>query len=298
MDIVEVKSPVVAFATQSESILKIAAALCAVLPDIPEIPKHRKARIATKSGGSYEYAFADLSDILSAATKPLATHGLCVVYATVPNERGSVLTGTLLHAPSGEWMRAGLQLPHMANPQDLGSLLSYLKRYIFGLLVPIVASEPDDDGQRATSGAQDDEAAQAAILEVKRKERDAAKTKAKAEGRFQKVEAMPADNPAAPSEPENAKSAPEKPIDAVVTQEPPAEPPPNIPTHLEALSAMMNEDRISQEKFMHWLTHPYKNLDGMQKGAIKTEGTKFEALDKTTVSAIIKQWPKIVQLLS
>ena len=289
--------------TQSASIKNLATALCLALPEIPEIDKKRHARIrSTKGeGSSYEYSYADLSDILAACTKPLAKNGLCVVWSTTPAEKGSILSGILLHAGSGEWMKSSLAMPAIANPQEMGSMLAYLKRYIFGLLVPVAATEADDDGQGAAKGLDDDETSQAALLDAKRKEREAkieqAKDKAKKEGRFHKVSpAMEEKTAVAEPVKEEAKLAaaglaPVEP--AKVEPRPEVQ---NYPKHVNDLIMMLGEDDIPIEKFMTWATSP-RVKEG--KGRLLPEGTKIENLAADWVLAITapSKWLKIIAQL-
>ncbi len=286
-------TPATAFSTQSESIKNIVTAMCAVLPKIPKVEKNHKARIKSTKGAdsSYEYSYADLSDILAATTNPMAENGLVVTWSSQPAERGSLLVCTLWHS-SGEWMRAGLLMPPMANPQETGSMLSYLKRYLFGLLVPIAATEADDDGQRAARGQDDDETAQAAILDAKRKEREAAALEGKKSGRWTKVEKIKEEKlaDAGLANVVDAKAQPENlPIEASST----STPPPSIPAHITDLMFMLGEAEIPVEKFVNWATNPRPSIN---KGRLLPEGTKLEQFTADFVKAVTapSAWSKMI----
>jgi len=289
-------TPAATFTTQSESIKNIVSAICLALPEIPDIEKKHKARIKSSKGAdsSYEYSYADLSDIQAATTKPLAKNGLVVTWSSQPAERGSLLVGTLWHS-SGEWMRAGLMMPPMANPQETGSMLSYLKRYLFGLLVPVAATEADDDGQRAASGHDaDEEAEQAALLAQKRAEREAVAAEGKKSGRYTKVakieEQKPADAGVATAV--EAKLEPEKarPADEAAAH---TTPPPELPAHINDLMFMLTEAAIPVEKFVHWATHP---RPAVGKGRLLPEGTKLENFPPDLVKAVTapQAWSKVI----
>lgn len=285
--------------TQTDSIKNLAAALCAALPNIPEIAKNRHASVRSKKGddSSYKYAYADLSDILAACTKPMAEQGLCVVWSTTPTDRGAILSGILIHAGSGEWMKSSLAIPAMSNPQEMGSMLAYLKRYIFGLLVPVAATEADDDGQRACKGQDDDEAAQAALLEAKRKEREEWAAKKKASGQYTKVEPIAEEKQLAESGLAPATVIVDGPTMAVIEPDPnPVERPPTVPKHLQDMMFALEEEGIPVNKFVKWATSP---RDYEKKGRLLPEGTKFENFTEDLIKAILapNKWNSILKHL-
>jgi hypothetical protein len=301
-------TPAATFSMQSESIVNVVTALCAALPDMPAVERKHKARIKSTKGAdsSYEYSYADLSDILAATSLPMAKHGLVVTWSSQPDERGPVV-GTLWHV-SGEWMRAGMLIPPMSNPQERGSMLSYLKRYLFGLLVPIAATEADDDGQRAAHGQDDDAIAQAAILDAKRKDREAIAAEGKASGRYKRVakiedEKALADAGLVPVQPTTAEPPP--PVNA---PPPPPEPdgelhltpPPQVPSHIHSLVYALEADGIPVEKFVQWATNPRPAVGTTPaKGRLLPEGTKLENFAPDWVATIMKpgSWAKVTEQL-
>jgi hypothetical protein len=72
----------------------------------------------------------------------LAKHGLSFV--TLPGP--GILTGLLLHA-SGQSLTASLPIGG-GSPQQVGSSLTYMRRYLLGCMTGIVTDD-DDDGQLA-----------------------------------------------------------------------------------------------------------------------------------------------------
>lgn len=126
----------------------LASALVAFMLEKPRVAKSQEARIPGKDGRQgYSYKYADLADVDDAATPVLARHGLAFIAVPRRTENGSYeLVGTLLHT-SGETMEGPLPL-HGRSAQELGSSLTYMRRYLLGAMTGIVTDE-DDDGSRA-----------------------------------------------------------------------------------------------------------------------------------------------------
>lgn len=93
--------------------------------------------------------YADLAACWEVCRDPLARNGLAIIQTTTPATDGTVrVVSTLAHA-SGEWIRGELAVrPVKADPQGIGSALTYARRYGLCSLVGIVADE-DDDGEAA-----------------------------------------------------------------------------------------------------------------------------------------------------
>jgi hypothetical protein len=108
-----------------------------------KFPAIKKTR--TAKAGTFTYDYADLSDILHAVTPVLCEHGL------VLSQRYSVLDGlilleTMLLHTSGELLSSVLPISGPGpSAQELGSLMSYMRRYAVTALLGI-AAEDDDDG--------------------------------------------------------------------------------------------------------------------------------------------------------
>ena len=120
---------------------QIAAALSAFQGEMPTVPKSHTATVKSDKG-NYSYTYAGLADVTEAAAPLLAKHGLAFV--TLP-ENGR-LVGLLLHA-SGESLSASLPLGG-GTPQQIGSSLTYMRRYLFGCMTGLVTDD-DDDGRGA-----------------------------------------------------------------------------------------------------------------------------------------------------
>jgi len=121
---------------------KLAKALAAFQAEAPIVAKSHTASVRSEKG-SYSYTYADLADVSAAAMPLLSKHGLSFTCLPGPGE----LVGMLLHS-SGQSLSA--RLPIGGNsPQQLGSSLTYMRRYLFGCMTGIVTDD-DDDGQLAS----------------------------------------------------------------------------------------------------------------------------------------------------
>jgi hypothetical protein len=92
--------------------------------------------------------YADLASVLDAIRKPLSDNGLSTTQVTEIREGQFLLVTTLWHA-SGQWIASEYPLPLGAKPQELGSALTYARRYSLSALV-CIASEEDDDANAAS----------------------------------------------------------------------------------------------------------------------------------------------------
>ena len=132
----------------SEQIDQLAAALAAAQGAFPAVTKNRTATVPTKTGGTYSYRYADLTDLLDAVRPVLSANGLAVVQGGT----GERMVTRLVHT-SGQWIEADGTLPAtQATPQGLGSAITYARRYWLTALLGIAAEE-DDDGAFGTQEA-------------------------------------------------------------------------------------------------------------------------------------------------
>lgn len=125
----------------------LAAALVAFQTECPTVAKNHTARIPTSGGGSYSYKYADLADTSDAILPVLTRHGLAFITSPRVEADGRYsLVGTLVHT-SGQTMEGAAPL-HGRSPQEVGSSLTYMRRYLLCAMTGVVADD-DDDGQRA-----------------------------------------------------------------------------------------------------------------------------------------------------
>lgn len=132
----------------------LASALAAFQAEMPTVHKGQTARIPGKDGRSgYSYQYADLADVAKVAHPLLAKHGLA--FSTAPQHLdgvGFVLRGTLRHT-SGDMDQGVLPITGR-SAQDLGSSLTYLRRYLLGCMTGIVTDDDEDGGLATEAGTE------------------------------------------------------------------------------------------------------------------------------------------------
>lgn len=97
----------------------------------------------------FRSSYANLESTLDACKEPLAKYGLSVVQMPFDND-GRIGVETILLHESGEWIKGNLavKMTQETNPQNAGSILSYLRRYSLQAAVGIATE--DDDANAAT----------------------------------------------------------------------------------------------------------------------------------------------------
>jgi hypothetical protein len=137
---------------RSPLIGKLVAARAKATASIKAIIKDKTAKVPTKDGRSYSYAYVDLAGVLDAVSDALAEQELVIVQTTQVRATGTYLLTSLLHS-SEQWLASELRLnATSAGPQAFGSELTYLRRYAtLGILG--LAPEDDDDGAAAQDRA-------------------------------------------------------------------------------------------------------------------------------------------------
>jgi hypothetical protein len=98
-------------------------------------------------GGKYKYA--DLASVMDAVREPLSANGLSVTQAPTMNGDGFVLVSRLMHT-SGQWLEATYPLSANVSSQEMGSAITYGRRYCTLALLGIAADEDDDGAQAKT----------------------------------------------------------------------------------------------------------------------------------------------------
>jgi hypothetical protein len=121
----------------------LAAALAAFQAEMPTVTKGKTATVPTKAGGQYTYTYADLADVTQTAMPLLARHGLSFSSQPRRTEQGDYeLVGVLLHT-SGDRESGSLPL-FGRTAQEIGSSLTYGRRYLLGCMTGIVTDDDDD----------------------------------------------------------------------------------------------------------------------------------------------------------
>jgi ERF superfamily len=139
--------------TKSDSIAQLAAALARARMKFGALGKDREAKIASKSGASYSYDYADLADTNAAVMAALNAEAIAV-FQPVSLDGAHAIVTTLLAHESGEWIASTLGLP-IADQHDaraIGSALTYARRYSLQGMVAIAPKDEDDDAATARGG--------------------------------------------------------------------------------------------------------------------------------------------------
>lgn len=95
--------------------------------------------------------YADLESCWNAVRGPLADNGLCVIQTMEATEHGNELVTTLGHV-SGEWISGNQLIGNVKpGPQDIGSAITYARRYGLAAITGLV--QVDDDAQSVSKPA-------------------------------------------------------------------------------------------------------------------------------------------------
>ncbi len=128
---------------QSDQLDQLAPALAAAQASLNAAKKD-------KVNPHFKSQYATLQSVWDSAREVLAPNGLSVIQ-TFEKTDGKLMDirTTLLHK-SGQWIAGVLSLaPQQANPQGIGSAITYGRRYALAAILGIVADE-DDDGNQAS----------------------------------------------------------------------------------------------------------------------------------------------------
>jgi hypothetical protein len=118
-------------------------ALLEVQKALPKIVKGNKV-----NAGAMKYAYADLTDVTEALMPVLTSHGLVFMAMPTVTELGHVLHYKLAHE-SGECVEGFYPLPVNVRSQELGSAITYARRYALCAVTGVAPVGDDDDGAKA-----------------------------------------------------------------------------------------------------------------------------------------------------
>ncbi len=125
---------------RSESIVELAKSLAKFQGAVEAVTKDAENPF-------FHSRYATLAGIVSEIKKPLSENG--IAYTQWPI--GKNLLVTLLMHTSGEYIQATVEMtPKSTSPQDMGSCITYYRRYVLSSMLGI-ATEEDDDGNVASA---------------------------------------------------------------------------------------------------------------------------------------------------
>lgn len=133
----------------SEQIDALVAALAAARPHYKEIPKNRTVTVKSDRG-AYEFSYGTLDKILEAVCPALAQQGVVPIFGTEYGPGGELWVLTRIYHTSGQWMETALNLGRADRTQDIGSRMTYGKRYGIQALLAVQADEDVDAEPEST----------------------------------------------------------------------------------------------------------------------------------------------------
>ena len=126
---------------KSESIASLATAMAIAQGEIENADKN-------STNPHFRSKYADLAEILNTVRPVLSKHGISVMQFPSFSE-GVARVETVIAHKSGEWMSETCSSPvQKADPQGVGSALTYLRRYSLAAVTGI--AQEDDDGNEAS----------------------------------------------------------------------------------------------------------------------------------------------------
>lgn len=128
----------------SESIAKLSQALAKFNAKVVKVEKDG-------TNPFLKNKYATLDNIVDAVRPLLAEHGLSVMQVPTDGESGSISMKTVLIHESGEWLESGTltMKPVKQTPQEIGSVLTYARRYQLSAFLSLNTGE-DDDGNSSS----------------------------------------------------------------------------------------------------------------------------------------------------
>ncbi len=125
----------------SEHINELAAALSKAQAEIENPTKNT-------TNSHFKSRYADLAGGLTTIRPTLAKHGLSVTQLTSADGDMVTLHTRLMHS-SGQWLEATYPVCRLGKHQEMGSALTYARRYALFAAIGVAGEDDDDDGNTA-----------------------------------------------------------------------------------------------------------------------------------------------------
>jgi hypothetical protein len=131
--------------------LAFSLAFAAFQETCPAIERNREAKIPTKSGTNFTFAYADLEQIVETVKPHLAAHGLSFSFDSSTDKDHLTCFCTLRHS-EGHNIRAQFALPTessgaMNEQQKVAAAMTFAKRQVLISVLGLSMTEPDPDEQ-------------------------------------------------------------------------------------------------------------------------------------------------------
>lgn len=128
----------------------LTSAVAAVQADLPSVGKDKTA-IVKGDKTNYKYTYADLAAVSAAILPLLSKHGLAWITLPTLDDSGKFVLRYELRHVSGEEAVGSYPLPTSGRPQEMGSAITYARRYA---LCAVTGVAPEDDDDNAATAEQ------------------------------------------------------------------------------------------------------------------------------------------------
>lgn len=131
---------------KSESITKLAISLAKFNGEVSSISKDAKNPF-------FKSNYVTLDKLIIETRELLQKHGLSIMQFPLSKDTGEIGIQTLLLHESGEFIETEplFMKPQKNDPQQAGSVITYLRRYSYQAILSLNTGE-DDDGNKSTYG--------------------------------------------------------------------------------------------------------------------------------------------------
>lgn len=96
----------------------------------------------------FKSMYFDINSLLAEVKPKLHKHGLLMLQGIQANESGNMITTEIIDVETGEKIESDIKIPENADPQKVGSIITYFRRYALQSLLALEAE--DDDGNTAS----------------------------------------------------------------------------------------------------------------------------------------------------
>lgn len=127
-----------------------AEALSRLQGEIPQIHFDSQVKVQTRTGGTYTFEYATLSNIVQEIKPLLSKHGFAVSQPIAILDGKQVLTTKLMHGLGS--IESTILLQCTGNNQERGAEISYMRRYALSAILNIVSDEDDDSNTTISAG--------------------------------------------------------------------------------------------------------------------------------------------------